>query len=468
MQNRHPRRQQGLALPMVLFLLVALALLSAAVLTATAESSRFTRRSSWDAVDQQAAQAGLQAFQSLLAQGQAPVPTVSLSATYLTWRGSSPWVSGDAHFDPDASGFNASTPKAVSLPSALQNVFSQDFPQFQWVRLNWESSGTSPYCYSLGAGKVLSTTADCAGLGSPLFQITAMASTGGVRRVVTAEAVLPPIDLNFNAPAALTLVGDNPTYQDPHSNNWTISGYDQSNPDAPPVAALGTSSSAGVSNLLTQPFRPDATHYPGGNVIPPNPSIVDVVQSGAMPASLATVSGLRQLVQHISSVANIRCGSGTDCPSSAGTGTGFLDPDAPAVTVINGDYTLPGDGGGILLVTGTLTVPNNFNWHGLLLVIGKGVVQFASNGGGHPNTAGAIFVANPCANLSSGLSSQPLPDLSNCSSMGSAQFTTFNGGGNGGFYYNSAIIQQYLQAAASAGGSNSVTGNWKVLGYREE
>src|SRR5690348_13165452 len=100
MKRRMTRRQQGLALPMVLFLLFALALLSAVVLTATAASSRFTRKSAWDAVNLQAAQAGLQALQTLLAQGQAPVPAAVGTATYLTWSGSSPWNSGDAHADP--------------------------------------------------------------------------------------------------------------------------------------------------------------------------------------------------------------------------------------------------------------------------------------------------------------------------------------------------------------------------------
>ncbi|MHB8736463.1 MAG: hypothetical protein ACYC6M_14265, partial [Terriglobales bacterium] len=56
-------------------------------------------------------------------------------------------------------------------------------------------------------------------------------------------------------------------------------------------------------------------------------------------------------------------------------------------------------------------------------------------GGGHPNLGGALFLANACGNTTT-----PAADLSNCTSMGQASLTTFNGGGNGGIQYNSALI----------------------------
>jgi hypothetical protein len=260
----------------------------------------------------------------------------------------------------------------------------------------------------------------------------------------------------------LTLVGNSPTYLDPHSNNWTVSGFDLSNPNAPPVIALGGSSDAGASSLSTQAFRPDYTHYPGADASSSssNPSIINTVSTGMMSPSLNTVGGLQQFVAQIRGMANVVCNS-VSCPSSAGNGTGFLDASQPRMTVIDGDYTLPANGGGILLVTGTLTVPNNFHWDGLLLVVGSGIIQFTNNGGGAPLIRGALFGANPCANLSG---AAPLSDLSNCDQMGSAGFKGssngnggFNGGGNGGIYYDSALISQDLFAAQAAGSSG--TGN---------
>ena len=61
---------------------------------------------------------------------------------------------------------------------------------------------------------------------------------------------------------------------------------------------------------------------------------------------------------------------------------------------MDGDLTLgPGNptGQGTLIVTGNLTLDGNFNWNGVIMVLGAGSV-FRS-GGGHGNIYGAIFVA---------------------------------------------------------------------------
>jgi hypothetical protein len=64
------------------------------------------------------------------------------------------------------------------------------------------------------------------------------------------------------------------------------------------------------------------------------------------------------------------------------------------LTFVDGDLTLgPGNptGQGTLIVTGDLTLDGNFNFNGVIMVLGKGRV-FRS-GGGTGNIYGAIFIA---------------------------------------------------------------------------
>jgi hypothetical protein len=64
-------------------------------------------------------------------------------------------------------------------------------------------------------------------------------------------------------------------------------------------------------------------------------------------------------------------------------------------TFVDGDFTLgPGSptGQGTLIVTGDLTLNGNFQWNGVIMVLGTGRV-FRS-GGGHGDIYGAMFVAN--------------------------------------------------------------------------
>ena len=62
---------------------------------------------------------------------------------------------------------------------------------------------------------------------------------------------------------------------------------------------------------------------------------------------------------------------------------------------MDGDLTLgPGNpsGQGTLIVTGNLILDGNFNWNGVIMVLGTGNVL--RSGGGHGNIYGALFVAN--------------------------------------------------------------------------
>jgi hypothetical protein len=78
---------------------------------------------------------------------------------------------------------------------------------------------------------------------------------------------------------------------------------------------------------------------------------------------------------------------------SSSQGIGATSPDG-VFTFVDGDLTLgPGNptGQGTLIVTGTLTLDGNFNFNGVIMVLGRGEVY--RNGGGHGNIYGAMFIA---------------------------------------------------------------------------
>ncbi len=80
---------------------------------------------------------------------------------------------------------------------------------------------------------------------------------------------------------------------------------------------------------------------------------------------------------------------------------GYFDPNKdlndpsqdPKVTLVNGDLSLGGgfNGGGLLVVTGSLSGNGNITWNGLIFVIGKGEVNFS---GMNVSMTGGLYVVN--------------------------------------------------------------------------
>ena len=470
--SRHPartprparrRRSRGVALVIVLFTLVIMALLSAAMVEVTFNTTLFGKRNAVNLRNLQAAQAGAEVTRDAVrntSNGIAASLTSPTAVVYVVnYSGGNPSLSSDPYYDPGyasepdafnpghtvATGYTSSSTMVV-YNSTLGNALPTAAPQLKWVRIALETENSVGQVINSNAtlantavlfdpsyGRYISGT-NAAANGKPLYQIVSYANDQGYTRTVTEEVtsfVFP-----FSPPAAVTLMGNNPIYGDPHSYPWTVSGIDAASGSTQILPSMGAVGASNASFLASEPFRPDYTHYPGSGGTPPNPAIIDVLAGGYRPTSLNSVPGLLQQVKTIAALADRVCGgSGPACPSSVGDGTGFLDSTKPQITVINGDLNLPLNSGGIVVVTGTVTVPNNVVFNGLLMVIGTGKIGFATNGGGHPNLGGALFLANVCGNTTT-----PAADLSNCTSMGQSSLTTFNGGGNGGIQFNSALI----------------------------
>lgn len=414
-----------------------------------------------------------------------PVPQVcsTTSVVYVLNYAGQPWVASDRYADPTfatepnpfgsgvvASGFVPPTGAEV-VASSLASI-----PGFKWARINVESedsigqavdggnpalapammvydasptgAGTIPGRYPCGpVGRAATPcTGSSLGTGStnpqPVFQITAFAVVDGYKRIVTEEIARFPF--GFVPPAPVTQTGPNPTYASGHSQNFTVSGVDSAGV-YPVLPAMGGTSAGAVAAINAGAFRDDCSHYgaqdPSCTGTPPS-TIANVsgpaTSSNPLPLSptwntegtLSPATGLLGLFSQLRASADVVCGAGAAaCPASAGDGTGFLDSNNPGITVIQGDYTLPGSGGGTLLVTGNLQAPNNVVWNGLLLVIGTG--KLTASGGGTPSYNGAIFLANVCGNLGLVDPVGEQPNLGNCTQLGNSDFQPGAGGGNG-------------------------------------
>jgi hypothetical protein len=261
----------------------------------------------------------------------------------------------------------------------------------------------------------------------PVYLVTAMAVTPqGSRRVGQYESaafnITPP-------PAGLVLQGNTPSFGTPSSANAAINGNDGSssasgtappavagcNPSGAALPAIGTGNPADAGAIPPQIKRP--ANFTGSGAAP------SVVNQSASLTQWSTPAELNNLVSELANAADnsYNCGiGGSGCSGSYGTTI------APQITFINGDVSL-GGGAGVLVVTGTLTISGGMQFDGLILVIGQG--QVVINGGGSGQIFGEMLAAQ--TNSSTAPYAQ-LPAFPNPSPS-----FTWNGGGKSSINYNS-------------------------------
>jgi hypothetical protein len=171
--------------------------------------------------------------------------------------------------------------------------------------------------------------------------------------------------------------------------------------------------------------------YTGSTPLPPAPLVPSVQNEGVGTAQYpsngvlgptsnwSTPYDLNQLAQSMANQANIICPGNAACAT-----TTFGSDLHPKITYINGDATLSG-GAGVLVVTGTLTFNGNTNFDGLILVIGQGIMNVKGGGGGQIN--GEVLIANTNSHAS------PFGQLA---TLGSPTLN-WTGGGSNFIQYNS-------------------------------
>jgi hypothetical protein len=264
-----------------------------------------------------------------------------------------------------------------------------------------------------------------------VFLVTSMSMTkGGARAMAQAEFASPVSGAWF--PGALTLNGPNPNIEDmPNSMLYkidgedkdtcsegkedlrpAIGGYDDPNADPPTTS---------VDTIVTSLPKPD--HYVG---LGGAPSVVNIF--GSLGETMSTPTGLKAFTDAVAAAPGAHV---------YGSSPGSIDLGSaahPAIDYIDGDLTLNGSttGYGILVVTGTLHFGGNFQWKGVVLVVGDGVMEY--NGGGDPEIDGTVFVAKIWDSYTT---KNLLPALGSPS-------MDWNGGGGNGIYYDHCWVENLI------------------------
>ena len=209
---------------------------------------------------------------------------------------------------------------------------------------------------------------------------------------------------------------------------------------------IAVGDAAGVANMDSQIPNNRQSNYSGAAPIPPAPATPSVQNSGvgtaqypsnnvlAPGSNWSTPDQLNGLAQAMANEANIVCPGNAAC-----SGSTFGTDAAPKITFFNGDATV-GGGAGVLVVTGTLTFNGNTNFDGIILVIGQGVMNVHGGGGGQVN--GEVLIANTNSHTS------PFAQLA---ALGTPQLN-WTGGGSNFIQYNScwADFGSYMQYALVA------------------
>jgi hypothetical protein len=289
-----------------------------------------------------------------------------------------------------------------------------------------EGSATSPVQGTFSSPEPIRLVIDSTGYGP----------RGSVKKL---QAVVQKNFFNgLSAPATLTLIGPPATACPPtcpatsfNFNPGSSTGTEYSGQDAdstdiiPPIGTLGQANldvvHDSVDGLPPHPFNGEVVGVP-----------TDI--STDVPPWLATPSNLDATVKSMQTVADSAgryFANGTQ-PATFGNYT-----TGQGLTFCDGNCELNQDGGGIVIVTGQLTLKGSFNFKGLIIVTGQGGITRA--GSGNAFVFGNIVVA-PYGN------SQVLPASEPVGTSFLAPQYDLSGGGTGGLQFSSTAINDSLLA----------------------
>jgi|SRR5580692_489181 hypothetical protein len=264
-----------------------------------------------------------------------------------------------------------------------------------------------------------------------VLQITALAYLpNGSQKVL--QYLVAPVTLNLTFPGALTLDGLSDAFTGP-SSSYQVSGNSDNSDGACggmpyPVNAIHVPDHSDAVNIRSELLgEGTGGNYTGNGSSPPSPS----VGVGGLPVSLQTAQSLNQIAQTITQNADTVLTGNFD-QNSLSPAMSNVNPMTVAVL---GDFTLSGGftGYGLLLVTGTFTYDAYSSWDGVILVVGKGIVNGQYSGSGPaPNSVinGAMLVAQTLN-----------PDGTPRSTLGPATFNSNNQVQGTGIYYRCNWIQ---------------------------
>lgn len=268
-----------------------------------------------------------------------------------------------------------------------------------------------------------------------LIRSTGFGPRGAVKQL---EAIIQKNYFNeLSAPAPLLLIG--PPYASNGAfvfNPGTSSGTKYDGKDVLLKAFLPP---IGVTNDINlEAVKYGLTHGPPNKY---NGSIVGTASNvnDELPFWLQSPKNLDTTLTQLKEVARASgryFGPGVAPPEKGDYGN--VD-NATGITFIDGDLTLSGEGGGILVVTGGLTFNGGFDFNGLIIVTGANGISRSGGGGG---SLQGNMIAAP-------YNAPSLTCVSNNTSCFLAPKYNISGGGNSEIRYNSSYVANGLGALSN-------------------
>ena len=214
------------------------------------------------------------------------------------------------------------------------------------------------------------------------------------------EMVIDRYTLTYDVKAVVTLPNEsgNPISFDLGGSNVTSTSGADSTGSATIDAYAVSEADKNATNNVIDGCHADGTNCGGSgpNVTPSDPGVLGDTNT---PTFLKSVKNVRDFLYGTDGMKNAAINQGryftTGAAAIASSASlGQNNPDG-VLTFVEGDLTLSAGnptGQGTLIVTGNLTLDGNFNFNGVIMVLGAGNVL--RNGGGHGNIYGAMYVAN--------------------------------------------------------------------------
>ncbi len=459
--GKSARRDRGVALLLVIFALMMVSAIGLGMMTQTDTESAINSNFRDQQLSYYAATAGLEEARDRMRAGNITLPVLKPGAggaggaygvTYIINPKSgetvAPWTAGSAYVDEEICKEALLQCSGSSLPSAASWYTSLNADpsysasslgiEYKWTRLTLKlnrsaiggpantapllvdgnSSNADNYVCWNGTNEV-SQSSTCSSTNyKDVYHLTSLAVTSnGSRRMLQYELTQNSLDLGFDFPGALSLIGPSVSSSFPNSNNFRIDGRNHTSCDGssgtttgglPAIAVQNSTADASVTAAI-----PRADHYTGTGSTPD-------VEVASIPSVFQSPSSIEALLTSLKGKAPHVYGSN---PSGIALGSSA----SPQFDFVDGDLTLSSSRGyGVLVVTGTLTLSGNFGWQGAILVLGKGAL--VASGGGNGEFDGAILVAKSRDDSGNVLSS-----------LGTPTFNWSGGGGNG-LYYSSACF----------------------------
>jgi hypothetical protein len=232
--------------------------------------------------------------------------------------------------------------------------------------------------------------------------------------VANKEMIISRFLFDPDVPAAITMIGA--------ETGTSMLPADFDIGDSSPKGYSGTDSTTGSAIIkATFGFTQDADKAVADLIFDPtNTKAIDSTDntprtkkftSADLPTWLRTADKTRSFLNEVQAVATDEGRYFTASPGNFGTSAN------PKLTFVNGDCELSGDGAGMLVVTGNLTLKGNFSYDGIILVLGAGSILRNGGGGGgiygglvmatlNRATAGGQFLAKPSFNTNGGGNSE--------------------------------------------------------------